>query len=203
MKLYHMSDTLRLGDEMALDFKKTMSLAQPFVQALEKSEDCFYAMVLSGKYLRAVLGKFKLWEWSDYVKWSVEGAFEYIRKTEYPHCVSRINCNYFYDDLESCRILYEYDWGQASEEERNQIHLFEMDLDAETVEKRDMRVYDEAYDAMWNHDDVQTVLSCARRYFAGEQTAEPVWEIMSDKSARAVKDLTYILRRDEHGNTGN
>ena len=95
MILYHMSDTLKLGDELALDFKKTMSLAQPFVQALEQSEDCFYAMVLNGKYLRAVLGKFKLWEWSDYVKWSVEGAFEYIRKTEFPDCISRIRCNYF------------------------------------------------------------------------------------------------------------
>ena len=44
MILYHMSDTLKLGDEMALDFKKTMNLAQPFVQALEQSQDCFYAM---------------------------------------------------------------------------------------------------------------------------------------------------------------
>jgi len=174
MILYHMSDTLKLGDKMTLDFKKTMSLAQPFVQALEQSEDCFYAMVLNGKYLRAVLGKFKLWEWSDYVKWSVEGAFEYIRKTEFPNCVSRIRCNYFYDNLDACKILYEYDWGQASEEERNGIHLFEIELDADTYEKRDMRVYDEAYDAMEQREDVKTVLACARRYFAGEQTAIPV-----------------------------
>lgn len=194
MKLYHMSDTLKLGDEMALDFKKTMSLAQPFVQALEKSEDCFYAMVLNGKYLRAVLGKFRLWEWSDYVKWSVEGAFEFIRKTEFPDCVSRLRCNYFYDDLNDCRTLYEYDWGKASEEERAQIHLYEIELDADTVQRRDMRVYDEAYDAMYDHDDVQTVLACARRYFAGEQTAQPVWELMSDRPARAVRDITGFLK---------
>ena len=165
MRLYHMSDTLKLGDEMVLDFKNTMSLAQPFVQALEQSEDCFYAMVLNGKYLRAVLGKFKLWEWTDYVKWSVEGAFEYIRKTEFPDCVSRIRCNYFYDNLDACKILYDYDWGQASEEER-----------------------------MDEREDVKTVLACARRYFAGEQTANPVWEIMSDKPAKAVKDITTYLR---------
>ena len=193
MKLYHMSDTLKLGDEMNLDFKKTTSLAQPFVQALEQSEDCFYAMVLNAKYLRAVLGKFQLWEWSDYVKWSVEGAFEFIRKTEFPHCVSRIRCNYFYDNLEACRILYEYDWGKASEEERSQIHLFEMEVDAEAVETRDMRIYDEAYDAMYEREDVQTVLACARRYFAGEQTVQPVWESMSDKPARAVRDVTDLL----------
>ncbi len=195
MKLYHMSDTLKLGDTMSPDFKKTMALAQPFVQALEKSEECFYAMVLNGKYLRAVLGKFKLWEWSDYIKWSVEGAFEFIRQTEFPNCCSRIQCNYFYDNLEDCKILYEFDWGQASQEERDQIHLFEVELDAETVEKRDMRVYDEAYTAMEEREDVQSVLACARKYFAGEHTAEPVWEIMSEKPAKAVKDITDDLKQ--------
>ncbi len=118
MKLYHTSETLKPGDEMVLDYQKTMSLAMPFVQALEKSEDCFYAMELNGKYLRAVLGKFKLWEWSNYVKWSVEGAFEFIRKTEFPHCVSRLGCNYFYDDLESCKRLYEEDWGRHRKKKR-------------------------------------------------------------------------------------
>lgn len=194
MKLYHMSDTLQLGDTMQPDFKRTMRLAEPFIQALEKSEDCFYAMVLNGKYLRAVLGKFKLWEWSDYIKWSVEGAFEYIRKTEFPNCCSRIQCNYFYDNLEDCKTLYEFDWGQASQEERDQIHLFEMELEAETVEKRDMRVYDEAYTAMEEREDVETVLECARRYFAGDQTDNPVWEITSEKPAKAVKDITFHLR---------
>ena len=194
MILYHMSDTLKLGDEMAPDFKKTMNLAQPFVQALEQSEDCFYAMVLNGKYLRAVLGKFKLWEWSDYVKWSVEGAFEYIRKTEFPDCISRIRCNYFYDNLENCKILYDYDWGQASEEERAGIHLFEVELADDHPQMLDMRIYDEAYSAMEEQEDVVFVLDCARRYFRGEQSENPVWEIMSDRPAKAVKDITDYLR---------
>ncbi|MDD5898633.1 MAG: hypothetical protein PUD63_12430 [Clostridia bacterium] len=157
------------------------------------SIDCFYAMVLNGKYLRAVLGKFKLREWSNYVKWSVEGAFEYVRQTEYPQCCSRIRCNYFYDDLAACKSLFAYDWGDATEEERSQIHLFEMQVDAETVERRDMRLYDEAYDAMRDAEDVAKVLDCARCYFAGEGTPDPVWEVLSDKPARAVEDVTEIL----------
>ena len=124
----------------------------------------------------------------------MEGAFEYIRKTEYPHCISRIRCNYFYDNLDACKILYDYDWGQASEEERSQIRLYEVELDTQTYDKRDMRVYDEAYDAMSERDDVQTVLSCARRYFTGGQTPNPVWEILSDKTAKATKDVSYHLR---------
>lgn len=194
MILYHMSDTLNLGDTLSPDFKDSTSLAQPFVQALAQSEDCFYAMVLNGKYLRAVLSKFNLWEWSDYVKWSVEGAFEFIRKTEFPHCVSRLKCNYFYDNLEDCKILFDYDWGQESEKERSKVHLFEIEANTETYDKRDMRIYDEAYDAMGQNEDIKTVLSCARRYFAGEQTENPVWEILSNTPAKAVKDITHYLR---------
>ena len=194
MIVYHMSDTLKLGDELKTDYKRTMDLAIPFVQALEKSVDCFYAMVLNGKYLRAVLGKFRLWEWSDYIKWSVEGAFEYIRKTEFPDSCSRITCNYFYDNLENCRILYDYDWGQASEEERAGIHLFEVELADDHPQMLDMRIYDEAYSAMEEREDVAFVLDCARRYFRGEQSENPVWEIRSDRPAKAVKDITDYLR---------
>ena len=50
---------------------------------------------------------------------------------------------------------------------------------------------------MWDHDAIQTAFACARRYFAGEQTAEPVWEIMSEKPARAVKDISDYLRKGE------
>ena len=194
MIVYHMSDTLKLSDELKTDYKRTMDLALPFVQALEQSVDCFYAMVLNGKYLRAVLGKFRLWEWSDYIKWSVEGAFEYIRKTEFPNSCSRITCNYFYDNLENCKILYDYDWGQASEEERAGIHLFEVELADDHPQMLDMRIYDEAYSAMEEREDVAFVLDCARRYFRGEQSENPVWEIMSDRPAKAVKDITDYLR---------
>lgn len=188
MKVYHMSQSLKLGDCLVPDYERCIELSQPFVQALERSEDCFYGMVLNGKYLLAVLRKFRLREWSNYAKWSVEGAFEFIRKTEYPDCYSRLRCNYFYDDLADCKRLYEYDWGSASEEKQSQVHLFEVELDDTMPQRRDMSLFDEAYSAMAERQDVQTVLSCARRYFAGEQTENPVWEILSDKNARAVAD---------------
>ena len=194
MILYHMSQTLKLGDEMKPDYQKNMKLVQPFIQALEQSEDCFYGMVLNGKYLYAVLSKFKLWEWSDYAKWATEGAFEFIRKTEFPDSYGRMASNYFYDDLPNCKKLYEYDWGCESEEEQLKVHLWEVDVDDVAPQRRDMNIYDEAYNAMSEKQDVKLVLSCARRYFAGEQTAEPVWEIMSDKPAKVVKDISEYIR---------
>lgn len=89
MILYHISDTLQLGEMMSQDYKENMELVTPFVQALEKSEDCFYAMLLNAKLLKSVLGKFGL---------------------------------------------------------------------------RDMLLFDEAFDTMWDNDDMQTAFACARRY---------------------------------------
>lgn len=198
MILYHISDTLKLGETMSQDYKKNMELALPFVQALERSEDCFYGMLLNAKYLKSVLGKFGLRDMqTNYVKWAVEGAFEFIRRTEYPESCSRLLSNYFYDNLPDIRRLYEVDWNMADKEERFRFHVFEIDLEDEAPQKRDMLLFDEAFDAMWDHEDLQTVLACARRYFAGEQTTEPVWEIMSDKPAKAVKDISACLRNGE------
>ena len=193
MKLFHMSQTLQLGDRLKPDYDKTTDLCQPFVQALERSEDCFYGMVLNGKYMCAVLRKFRLREWSNYAKWATEGAFEYVRQKEFPRSYSRLKSNYFYDDLPSCKKLYEYDWGGDSEEAQEKVHLFEVDVEDIAPQRRDMNIYDEAYNAMSDKQDVSLVLSCARRYFAGEHTADPVWEILSDKPAIAVKDISTYL----------
>lgn len=194
MKLYHMSNSLKLGDELNPDYNNCANIVQPFVQALEQSTDCFYAMVLNGKYLREVLGKFNLREWSDYVKWSVEGAFEYIRKTEFSHRCSRLKCNYFYKDIADCKRLYEYDWGDEPEEDRSAVHLYEVEVADENPQILDMRIFDEAYAAMEKFEDVNFVLKCARKYFAGMQTAEPIWEIMSEAKATAVADITDFLK---------
>ena len=192
MKVYHMSETLKLGDTLEVDHQRLMSLAEPFVQALEYSLDCFYGMVLNGKYLYAMLNKFGLREWSNYVKWSTEGIFEFIRKTEFPNAISRLNCNFFYDNLDNVKRLYEYDWGQESDETRSNIHLFEMEVD-DAAQKYDMSIFDEAYDVM-ERLDVQAALACARSYYAGEHSEGPIWEILSKKSIKVTKDITAFLR---------
>ncbi|MBQ7875204.1 MAG: hypothetical protein IJ306_08635 [Oscillospiraceae bacterium] len=196
MILYHISDTLKLGETMAQDYKNNFELVVPFVQALEKSEDCFFGMLLNAKFLKSVLGKFGLRDMqTNYVKWATEGIFEYIRKTEFPESYSRLLSNYFYDNLSDIKRLYEVDWNMKEKPERFDFHVYEIDLDDEHPQKRDMLLFDEAFDAMWDNDDFQTAVCCARKYFSGEKTIEPVWEIMSDKTAKAVKDLTACLDR--------
>lgn len=198
MKVYHMSDKLKLGDELKNDYSDTTSLALPFVQALEKSQDCFYAMVLNAKYLRAILLKCKLREWSNYVKWSVEGVFEYIRKTEFPQCCSRLHCNYFYDSIRQCKRFFEVDYGDESAEDRAKMHLYEIDLSDDTPDIFDMRLFDLAYDAMDENENITLVMDFARKYFSGECTEDPIREIISDKSAKAVRDISDVLYSDSY-----
>ncbi len=194
MKAYHMSETLRSGDTLKVDYQKIMILVEPFIQALEHSTDCFYGMVLNGKYLYAVLEKSGLREWSDYVKWSTEGAFEFIRRTEFPDAIGRLECNYYYEDLENVRRLYEYDWGEEPEEIQSRIHLFEVTLEEDTLQRYDMNIYDQAYEAMEKRQDVQVVLNCARKYYGGEHTEEPVWEILCNRNIQVTEDITRLLR---------
>ena len=196
MIVYHMSETLKLGDRLEPDHQRTEALCCPFIQALERSEDCFAAMVLNGKYLFAVLDKSGLREWADYAKWATEAAFEFVRAREFPERVSRLHCCYYYDSLENAKKLFNYDWGWASDEERAHVHLYEIKLEDAQPDRRDMCLYDSAYDAMAQRQDVDFVLTNARHYYAGERSAEPVWELLSAAPAQAVRDISRELRAE-------
>ena len=193
MTFYHMSQTLRLGDELRPGNQNFTDLAEPFVQGLEHGRDCFLAMLLNGKYLFAVMNRSGLREWADYAKWAAEGLFEFVRRRSFPEAVSRLNCVYYYDDLEASKWLYEEDWGEEDPEEQEKVRLYEIELEDPAPQRRDMSVYDEAYDAI-ERLDLDAAIAAAERYFRGEASENPVWEILSDKPARAVKDLTHLLR---------
>ena len=68
-----------------------------------------------------------------------------------------------------------------------------MEVDDPAPQRRDMSVFDEAYDAI-ERQELDAALAAAERYFRGEASAGPVWEILSDRPAKAVQDLTHLLR---------
>lgn len=193
MRLYHISQTLKLGDALSPGHQRLSDLAEPFLQGLARGTDCFCAMLLNGKYMFAVMNRSGLREWADYAKWATEGLFEYVRRRSFPEAVSRLNCVYYYDDLADSKRLYEEDWGEETPEEQEKVRLYEIELEDPTPQRRDMSVYDEAYDAI-ERLDLDAAVAAAERYFRGEASAEPVWEILSDKPARADRDLTHLLR---------
>lgn len=186
MKVYHMSQTLKLGDELQVGYKGNAERCDIFVEALEKSEDCIHGMIVSKKT--------EIEKWNDYVKWCVEGIFEFVRKTEFPAIPCRLNCNYYFENLTPFKILYEAGWAQEPEEERAKIRIYEVELDEEHPIKCDMMLFDEAYDVMFDSQNIKVAINCARKYFSGCSSTNPIWEIISDNHAKAVKDISGYLK---------
>ena len=185
MIVYHMSETLKEGDFLTPDYEKLMTLTVPFIQGLERGEECFCGMLLFGKFMYEVMTRSRLRYWANYAKYATEAVFEYVRRKEFPEVYSRMASNYFYDTVEYSKKLYEYDYGSCPDNDEG-VQLFEIELEDKNPQYRDMNLYDMAYDAM-HREDVQTAMAAARRYFAGEHTDDPTWEIMSDKPAKAVR----------------
>jgi hypothetical protein len=119
MIVYHYSQTIKKGDRLEPGHLDFMDLCEPFMQALSHGRDCFFSMLLNGKYMFAVLNRSNLRYWADYAKWATEALFEYVRKNEYPQCVSRLHCNYFCTDLNECIRMYTEDWGEEDKEEKD------------------------------------------------------------------------------------
>ena len=197
MIVYHYSQTLKAGDCLEPGHLDFTDLCEPFMQALTHGRDCFLGMLLNGKYMFAVLNRSNLRYWADYAKWATEGLFEYVRRTEYPQRVSRLKCNYFCADLKDCIRMFHEDWGEEDEEERKKVHLFEVEVPEDPLEMRDISVYDAAYDAINDEQDVDAAIDHARKYFEGRHSAKPNWEYLSAGEAKAVRDISHYLNEQE------
>ena len=196
MKLYHMSDSLSVGVELISDYKRNAGLVEPFVKALQFNQDVFYAMLLNAFYFGEVLAKYKMTGMpTNETKWACEGLFEYIRRTEFPDKCSRIKSNYYYDSLENCKKLYFEDWGNASEEERRKIRLFEVEVEGDLC-KYDMTLFDKAYDLLADlesPDEVAEIYDIARAYFRGTLSQDYIIEILSEGKAIVINDISTLL----------
>ena len=196
MILYHMSETLEAGKALTPDYKKNEYLIEPFVKALNVSVEMFQIVMLNAEYFGSVLEKYNLKGMPSHeIKWGTEGLFEYVRRREFPDQIGRIKCNYFYPDLKLCTELYYEDWGDASEEERAKIRLYEVEVEGRTAEY-DMRLFDEAFEILCEGTTAEEIGKCldlARKYFRGEKGSEPVMEILSDGPAVVRRELDKTL----------
>lgn len=105
-RLYHFGLNLKVVMELIPDYYEKSQLVLPFVEALDKGKSAFEVMLLQGRYLREVMMRSGLREWSNYCKWSTEAIFEYVRKNYFPDRYTRIKANYFYGSIEQCKELY-------------------------------------------------------------------------------------------------
>lgn len=131
-----------------------------------------------------------------YISWAAEEIFEFVWKKEFASLPSRLTGSYYFDNIANCRALYEIDWGKTFEETLLKIHLFEIELCNEHPAKFDMRLFDKAYDSLWDNEGVFEVMAFARRYFLGDMFKDPVMKILSEKPAKTVKNISTINSED-------
>lgn len=198
MKVYHISETLKVNEELKLDYKNQQGLAEPFVKAMKHSFEMFYGMLLQAEYLGETLAKFDLSGMpTNETKWATEGIFEYIRRNEFPDAPCRLRANYFFKDVEQCKMLFTEHWGMDEKNpEAELFHLYEMELEGNYLEC-DMNLFDEAFDLVWRLDSpmqMMEAMNLARKYFRGDKGENAVMEIISEEKAVAKKDLTEFLR---------
>lgn len=188
MKLYHISTSpLKKGIKLSAGYKKIEPLVEPFLMALDKGPGAFETLLLQARYLRAVLRRSGLREWSDYAKWATEAAFEHVRRKKFNRCYSRLGSLFYYADMKDSRRLYEKDYllpGDAAG-----VGVFEIEVQDERPQSFDMSIYDAAYKAMGKNHDLKLIRDCAREYYGGARTAAPVMEILSDKPATVIRKI--------------
>lgn len=188
MKLYHISTSpLKKGVKLSSGYKKIEPLVEPFLMALDNGPETFETLLLQARYLRAVLRRSGLREWSDYAKWATEAAFEHVRRKKFGSSYSRLGSLFYYADLKDSRRLYEKDYLLPGDAEG--VGVFEVEVRDERPQAFDMSIYDAAYKALETAHDLKLVRDCAREYYGGARTAAPVLELLSDKPATVVRKI--------------
>lgn len=188
-KLYHFGLNLKIGMELIPDYHKKSKLVIPYIEALNKSEEAFEVMLLQGRYLREVMRRSGLREWSNYCKWATEAVFEYVRQNRFKDRYSRIKTNYFYAEVEQCKELYKKDYIDSGDD--NGEELFEVSVEDEGVQYFDMEIYNSAYKAMENQKNIAEIIKQAEKYWLFEKRSSANLEVLSDKKAILTKKLDW------------
>lgn len=181
MIVYHIGENLEVGTELICDYKKNDLLIFPFITSLETSLESFKQLYNTSMYIRAVMRRSKLREWSNCAKWATEGIFEFIRRNEFSNAESRIHTNYYYDNIELCKRLYKIDYVDSGDDPDENMNIFEIELNELELKKYDMSIYDDAYEFMEN-SEIEKAIDCARKYYSGE-FKKSIMEILSSKRA--------------------
>lgn len=189
MILYHYNIQSYHGDESLLnDYDHHGDECKPFVEALRVGVQAYLDLFEKCEKHYETTGE-DLYGYD--FKGAVEGAFEYIRLTEFPdHSVSRVGCVYYCRtqqeaiDLVKANVLAE---GIHSAEECT---ILEVEVEDGTVYEYDQHWYDKAWDLLdekLDAENLKQVFSWACRYFQGVLSENPDKELLSAGKNRVLR----------------
>ena len=194
MVLYHYSvDSYRGGSSLINDYKKQYRFAEPYLLALQKSEDCFWAVFYSNMAVSRELCALKLRKYENYVKDAVEGIFEFIRLRDFPECsASRVGCVYYCETKEEAVAYLREDCLDSGDFSADQVKLLEVMVADERVFRYDQAFYNRAIEVMEHSCDLHEVFSLAGRYFSQKRSDAPIVEILSDGKNTIINELPIL-----------
>lgn len=191
MILYHYSvDSYQSGYSLYNDYKKLYRFAEPFLFALQKSEECFWSTYFSAMAYSRELCALGLRKRENYLKDAIEGIFEYVRQNEFCDVsVSRIGCVYYCETKEEAIAYLNDDCIKSGEFTVAQVKLLEVDVEDESVYRYDQSFFNQAECIMETEMDLRKVEELARKYFAQRRTENPLVEILSDGKNKILQEI--------------
>jgi hypothetical protein len=195
MTLYHYSvDSYQSGGKLINDFKKQFRFAEPFMLALQKSEECFWGAYFAAMSYSRELCALGLRKHENYIKDAVEGIFEYVRRRDYPDSsASRVGCVYYCESKEEALRYLKDDCIDNGDFTVDQVKLLEVEVDATTVFRYDQTFFNDAVDIMEESRDLARVMALAGRYYSGERSDNPLIEILADGENRIIAEIPTLF----------
>ena len=191
MILYHYSvDSYRGGDTLLNDYNGLYRFAEPFLLALERSEDCFWSTYFSAMAYTRELCALQLRKHENYVKDAVEAAFEFVRKRDFGDCsVSRIGCVYYCESREAALACLAKDCLDNGDYTVEKVKLLEVDVAEDSIHRYDQSWFNRAEKIMETERDLEKVLALAADYFSHALSEEAIVEILSAGRNRIIRQI--------------
>lgn len=193
MKLYHYSvETFQNGDdELIGDYKQQYKVYEPYILCLQKNRDLFNVMLYMARYHQVCAEDKGYRMFSYWVKDATEAVFEYVRKMEFEGVsASRITGVYYCESVEQAKKYLTEDCINSAGFKKEDISLFEVELDNDVIFAYDQSFFNEAYEYIeqFNVDDA---FQCARCYYRGDRKEKPLIEIISEGKNKIVRKIEF------------
>lgn len=190
MKLYHYSvDSYQGGEHLINDYKNHYQFAEPYILALRESGEVFRAVYFATMYMSREIISLGLRKYENYRKDAVEGIFEYVRETEFPHDTSRLRCVYYCESKQEAAAYAQDDCLSDGLFTKDQVFLLEVEVEDGSIRRYDQSFFNSASEAI-EKNDIDAVFAYARQYFSCQRSDHPLIEIVADGD-------NYVLRRIE------
>ena len=193
MKLYHYSvDSYKGAEHLISDYKNNYRFAEPYILALRQSRDIFQATFFATMYMSREMKALKLRKFENYQKDAVEGIFEYVRETEFPKDTSRLRCVYYCESLQEALDYAREDCFADGLFTEEQVALLEVEVDDNSIRRYDQSFFNDAQQAI-EANDIEAVFACARCYYSGQRSEDPVIEVVADGYNRVLRTIPCHL----------